>query len=135
MKVFDATDKVLGRFASKVASELRSGEEVRVVNSEEAVISGDPEDVYEDYRTKQKRGRRDRGPYFPKRSDNIMKRTVRGMLPSDKEGREQLSNLKAFIGEPDGLEGESPDVKEGGDLRNRNYVKLGDVAEHIGGEA
>lgn len=136
MKVFDASGKILGRFASRVASELRDGEEVRVVNSGEAVISGEPEEVFADYKQKYDRGRRDRGPYFPKRSDKILKRTVRGMLPSNPEGREQHSDLKTYLGVPEEFEDqvEEPDVKSGGELKNRNYVKLTEVAQHIGGE-
>lgn len=137
VKVIDAEDKIIGRLASHVASEVRNGEEVRVVNSEEAVISGDEKKVFADYKQKYDRGRRDTGPYFPKRSDKIMKRTVRGMLPKEKKsGREQHSRLKTYLGVPEEFEGdvEEVDVREGNDLKNRNYVKLGDVAQHIGGD-
>lgn len=136
-KVVNAEDKIIGRLASLVASEVRNGEEVRVVNSEEAVISGDEEKVFADYKQKYDRGRRDTGPYFPKRSDKILKRTVRGMLPKEKKsGREQHSRVKTYLGVPKEFEDqvEEVDVKEGTDLKNRNYVKLGDVAQHIGGD-
>lgn len=136
-KVINAENKILGRLASHVASEVRSGEEVRVVNSEEAVISGDEKKVFADYKQKYDRGRRDTGPYFPKRSDKILKRTVRGMLPKEKKsGREQHSRVKTYLGVPEEFEGdvEEVDVREGNDLKNRNYVKLGDVAQFIGGD-
>ena len=136
-KVINAENKILGRLASYVASEVRNGEEVRIVNSEEAVISGDEKKVFADYKQKYDRGRRDTGPYFPKRSDKILKRTVRGMLPKEKKsGREQHSRLKTYLGVPEEFEGEVQeiDVREGNDLKNRNYVKLGDVAQFIGGD-
>jgi large subunit ribosomal protein L13 len=132
MKVVNAENKILGRLASHVADELRNGEEVRVVNSEKAVISGDKEKVLEDYKQKKDRGARDRGPYFPKRPDRIFKRTVKGMLPSGPEGRDQLSNMKAYLENPLDEEVEEVDVREGDDLRNRNYVKLGEVSKFIG---
>jgi large subunit ribosomal protein L13 len=137
MKVIDAENKIIGRLASHVASEVRSGEEVRVVNSEKAVISGEKDKVLADYKQKYDRGRRDTGPYFPKRSDKIMKRTIRGMLPKEKKsGREQHSRVKAYLGVPEEFEGdvEQVDVKSGDELKNRNYVKLTEVAEHIGGD-
>ncbi len=134
MKVVNAENKILGRLASHVADELRNGEEVRIVNSEDAVISGDREKVLDDYKQKKDRGARDRGPYFPKRPDNILKRTVKGMLPGGPEGRDQLSNLKTYLGEPLDEEYEGVDVREGDELRNRNYVKLGDVSKFIGWE-
>ena len=137
MKVIDADNKIIGRLASHVASEVRNGEEVRVVNSEKAVISGKKDKILADYKQKYDRGRRDTGPYFPKRSDKIMKRTIRGMLPKEKKsGREQHSRVKTYLGVPEEFEGdvEQVDVKSGDELKNRNYVKLTEVAEHIGGD-
>ena len=45
--------------------------------------------------------------------------------------------MRAYLGVPDEFEEdlEQPDVKEGSDLKNRNYVKIGDVSEHVGWEA
>jgi large subunit ribosomal protein L13 len=136
MKVLNAEGKVLGRFASKVAKHARDGEEVRVVNSEDVVISGDKEEVFSDYKQKYERGRRDRGPYFPKRSDKILKRTIKNMLPDGPDGRETRSNVRTYLGVPDRFEGEveEVDVKEGDELQQRNYVKLTEVSAHIGGD-
>ena len=136
--VIDGSGKILGRLASKIASKVRDGEEVRVLNSEEIVISGDQDKIFADYKQKYDRGRRDTGPYFPKRSDKIFKRTIRGMLPKEKKsGREQHALVKTYLGVPREFEDEEfeeVDVKEGDELMNRNYVKLGDVAKHIGGK-
>ncbi|MFB6158887.1 MAG: 50S ribosomal protein L13 [Candidatus Nanohalobium sp.] len=135
MKVVDAEGMVLGRLASEVAQYARDGEEVRVVNSEKAVISGDEEEVKADYMQKHERGRRDRGPYFPKRADKILKRTVRNMLPDGSDGRDTRSRVRTYLGVPDQMEDEveEVDVKSGDELKHRNYVKLGEVSEHIGG--
>lgn len=132
-KIIDAENRILGRLASEIASHARDGEEVRVVNTEGVVISGDRERVLADYKRKYDRGSRDRGPYFPKRPDRILKRTVKGMLPDNAEGREALSRVRTFIGAPDEFEDvEEPDARKGDDLKNRNYVKLGEVSKHIG---
>lgn len=137
MKVVNAENKILGRLASHVAQEARNGEEVRIVNAEKAVISGDKDRILADYKQKYERGRRDTGPYFPKRSDKIMKRTIRNMLPYKKpSGRESFSRVKTYLGVPQEFEDkvEEVDVKEGNDLKDRNYVKLGEVAQFIGGD-
>ncbi|MFB6175345.1 MAG: 50S ribosomal protein L13 [Candidatus Nanohalobium sp.] len=132
-KVINAENKVLGRLASSIARSVKDGEEVRVVNSEKAVISGDEAEIKDQYKTKYDRGRKDFGPYYPKRPDKILKRTVRGMLPdSEKRGREMHSRVRTYLGVPDEFEPEEVDVKEGDELKNRNYVKLGDVSKHIG---
>lgn len=135
MKIVNAEGKVLGRLASEVAQYARDGEEVRVVNSEEAVISGDEKEVKKEYETKYERGRRDRGPYFPKRADKILKRTVRNMLPDGSDGRETRSKVRTYLGVPDQMEDEveEVDVKSGDEMKHRNYVKLGEVSDFIGG--
>jgi large subunit ribosomal protein L13 len=134
MKVVNAENKVLGRLASNIARSVKEGEEVRVVNSEKAVISGDEAEIKDEYKTKYDRGRKDFGPYYPKRPDKILKRTVRGMLPDEaKRGREMHSRVKTYLGVPNEFENvEEVDVKEGDELKNRNYVKLGEVSKHIG---
>jgi len=136
MKVIYAEGRVLGRLASEVAQVARDGEEVAVVNSREAVISGDEQKIKQDYRTKYDRGRRDTGPYYPKRADKILKRTVRNMLPfKESDGREQFKNVKTYLGVPDRFDGEveQSEAKEGDSLKHRNYVKLGEVSDFIGG--
>ncbi len=132
--VIDAEGKVLGRLASKVAETVRDGEEVIVVNSEKAVISGDSEQVKKEYKKKYDRGTRHDGPYFPKSPSRILKRTVRGMLPyKQPRGRDAFDRVKTYIGVPEEFEDrEEVDVKEGDDLKYRNYVKLGEVSEFMG---
>ena len=135
MKIVNAEGKILGRLASEIAQHARDDEEIRVVNSEGAVISGDEAEIKKEYETKYERGRRDRGPYFPKRADKILKRTVRNMLPDGSDGRDTRSNVRTYLGVPDQMEDEveEVEVKEGSELKHRNYVKLGEVSEFIGG--
>ncbi len=135
MKIVNAEGKILGRLASEIAQHARDDEEIRVVNSEGAIISGDEAEIKKEYETKYERGRRDRGPYFPKRADKILKRTVRNMLPDGSDGRDTRSNVRTYLGVPDQMEDEveEVEVKEGTELKHRNYVKLGEVSEFIGG--
>jgi len=79
--VIDANGLILGRLASIVAQRLLSGEEIDVINAERAVVSGSPVTTLSKYQTLRKKGSKEKGPYFPKRSDMILRRTVRGMLP------------------------------------------------------
>lgn len=136
MKVLNAKNKILGRAASEIAQIAKNtDEEIAVVNSEHVAISGTKEKVLDDYKTKYDRGRRDRGPYFPKRPDKIFKRTIKNMTSNNKKGREQESQIKTYLGVPEEFEDEDIEdlnVREGTDLKNRNYVKLGEVSEHIG---
>ena len=133
--IIDAENKVMGRLATTAARKAKEGEKVDIINAEKAVISGTEEEVKDHYKQKYDRGTRHDGPYYPKAPQMILKRVVRDMLPyKSSEGREQLGNVKAYIGEPYDLDDEPEElgVKEGDDLKHRNYVKLEEVSKFIG---
>ena len=156
--VYDATDKILGRLASQVAKEMisarKSGRQQRVIiiNAEDAIVSGPRTKVLSDYRAKYNLNHARKGPFFPRMPDKIIKRTVRGMLPYQKNssGRGALKDLQVMIGarirdEPDwpydpSLE-KLPDGHEWGPTENivrdipNKYVRLGEISSHLGVDA
>ncbi len=101
MTVIDANGLILGRLASIVAHRLLSGEQIDIINAEKAIVSGSPETTVSKYQTMRKKGSKERGPYYPKRSDMILRRTVRGMLPYKKAfGKAAFGRLRVYIGTP-----------------------------------
>ena len=130
--VVDARDCIVGRVASNVAELALDGQRVAVVNAEDAVITGNEEDVFGTYRKRTEVGS-DRGPYYPKRPDRIFKRAVRGMLPYKTDrGREAFENVRLYVGNHYGEDG---DVLEGTSLdrlSNIKFVTLGEIAEELG---
>jgi len=131
--VIDADGRVLGRLAVQVAERLKDGDDVHVINAEKAVVTGDREKVFQDYRDKQDRGNREHGPYYPKAPDRIVKRTVRGMMPDNTEGQEAFKRLRTYVGNPEDLEtGDEPvDIKSTDDLKGRNYVSIHEISAHM----
>ena len=134
--VVDAQDCILGRVASEVAQRALDGERVAIVNAEDAVITGDKEDIFETYRTRLQMGS-DRGPYYPKRPDTIFKRSVRGMLPYKKpRGREALDSVRVYVGNPyENDDDRESEVLEGTSLdrlSNIRFVHLHEVSEQLG---
>ncbi len=132
--VVDAEGAVLGRLASELAPRALDGEEIAVVNAEEIVVSGDPDEVVEDYR-KRDELKSDRGPIDPKRPDGIAKRTLRGMLPYKKpRGQEAMANVMFYIGVPMEYEDEETEqpVDTVEDIAKGGYVTLDEVSRSIG---
>jgi large subunit ribosomal protein L13 len=145
--VYNAEDKVLGRLASIVAKQLlqakRAGEDTRViiVNAEQAIVTGKRTSVMSDYRAKYELNHARKGPFFPRMPDQILKRTVRGMLPYQKNssGRSALKALRVEIGTPTGLSGDDlPDGCEWGDSSKierplpERFVRLGEISKELG---
>ncbi|WP_408958119.1 50S ribosomal protein L13 [Natrinema sp. 74] len=134
--VVDAQDCILGRVASEVAQRALDGDRVAIVNAEDAVITGDKEDIFETYRTRLQMGS-DSGPYYPKRPDTIFKRSVRGMLPYKKpRGREALDGVRVYVGNPyENDDDRESEVLEGTSLdrlSNIRFVHLHEVSEQLG---
>ncbi len=134
--IVDATGLVLGRLASVAAKSLLAGEEVKIVNAEKALITGSKDFIFEDYGHTRARGHKEKGPYFPRRPEMILKRTVRGMLPYKmRRGRDAFSRLRIYVGVPRELKGmplEQPDAAKMRTESNNRYIELGALSRRLG---
>ncbi|ABN69918.1 LSU ribosomal protein L13P [Staphylothermus marinus F1] len=135
----DATNQILGRLASIIAKKLLNGYRVIVVNAEKAVVSGERVRVIQGYKLIEKVTTH-YNPYKtgvrrPKSPHNILKRTVRGMLPMDKpKGRNAYKRLRVYNGVPPELgKVEFIRFKEADANRlGREYITLADIAKELG---
>jgi large subunit ribosomal protein L13 len=132
MKVVDATGAPLGRLASQLAEQLLDGEQITVINAEQAIIVGSRDEIQQRYKRKREvGGTKRKGPLFPRMPDKILKRTVRGMLPYQRaRGRQALKNLKAHIGTPDGLDAAEAETLT--ESTTSPHVTLKDLSSFLG---
>jgi large subunit ribosomal protein L13 len=137
MIFYNAEDQILGRICSVIAKDLLRGEKVFVVNSEKAVIVGNPKYTQKKYLEKIWRGDVKHGPFFPKTPDGIFRRTVRGMLPWHKpKGRNAYRNLRVFIGVPEEFKNREMRRDEKADVSKlkTKYMTLGELSLAMGGK-
>lgn len=99
MKIYiDATQAQLGRLGSFVVKAALKGDEVFVLNSEKAIISGNKEDILKEITAlRNKGGNSLKGPKIPRPAERLLKRLIRGMLPWDRQrGRDAYKRIKCF---------------------------------------
>ena len=134
MKFIDASECIMGRLASSVAKTLLEGEEVHVINAENAVISGSKEMVFGEYISKRNLNHPRKGPYYPRMPHMMLKRAVRGMIPYQKpKGREAFKRLKVDVGMPISLKKEKIETIENAKMNDSTkYIRLGDVSKNLG---
>ena len=133
--VVDASGLILGRMASIVAKRILSGESVVIVNAEKAVMSGRRLSRVKEARAFLDIGHPRKGPFHPRRPDQIVHRTVRGMLPHRlAKGQEALRRLKVFLGVPSKLkDAPAQTIKEAHVSKLKcPYITVEELAKEIG---
>ena len=134
--IIDATNLIAGRVASVAAKKSLLGEDIKIVNCEKAVISGKRGAVIADYEQKRGRATIRKGPFILRRSDKIMRRMIRGMLPHKKErGLDAYAMITCYIGVPPELSKEKLETIKSADVSKMptiNYVTLGDISKMLG---
>ena len=139
MLVIDADNRVLGRVASRAAKALLNGEEVAIVNAENAVISGDPRSTVDRYKARRavkNKANPQNSPHWPRRPDMLVNRIVRGMLPFDRpRGKIAHSRLRVYMGVPDEIKSKmNPDeIKEESEVKtHRKFIVIKDLCRELG---
>lgn len=125
--VIDATDKVLGRLATEVATILRgkhkpmytptidTGDYVIIINAEKIRLTGNKMQTKEYvYHTGYSGGQR-RVTYdklMEKHPTKAVELAVKGMIPHNRLGRQMYKKLKVYAGPDHGHEAQQPEVYE-----------------------
>lgn len=136
--IIDATDLILGRMAAKAAKLALLGERIDIINCEKVAVTGNRRSTIEKYKEKRSFGHNPfKGPYFPKAPDQIVKRTIRGMLPYKQEkGMKAFKRVKCYLGVPKEFENEKTvaTIKEANisKLTNLKYIYLAEISKELG---
>lgn len=100
-QLYDATNKILGRFCSIIAKKALLGEYIVIINAKDAIISGRKEDIHEKYLAKLEISTATnprRGPFHERRPDTFMRRVIKQMLPRKKlRGKEAIKRVHLYI--------------------------------------
>ncbi|MFZ0740441.1 MAG: 50S ribosomal protein L13 [Nitrososphaeraceae archaeon] len=136
--IVDATDCIAGRMCSRVSKLLLKGNRVTVVNSENAMLSGDRYmtiNLYKEYLEISSVTNPIHGPFHPRRPDTILTRMVRGMIPkTNTSGIEAFKRLRVYIGVPEELKNKKAESIQDAKITRSpsKYISVGDVAKEIG---
>ncbi|MCK4311070.1 MAG: 50S ribosomal protein L13 [Methanomicrobia archaeon] len=137
--IIDGENLILGRTASIVAKKLLNGESIIIINAEKMVITGNEKDIFE--RFKHRLELKDlanpkRGPKYPKSSERIVKRSVRGMIPYKKpKGRKALKKLRIYVGTPEDLKDHEVTKLKDAELnkeKSLKYITIKKLSKYLG---
>jgi large subunit ribosomal protein L13 len=131
--IIDAEGAVLGRLSTAVAKRLLKGEEIAVVNSEKAIVTGKKVMIKAHYKHEREVGTYRKGPFYPRMPDRILKRTIRGMIPyQEPHGRTAFKRLRCYIGVPQEMVGKPFEKIPAAEKHPVGYMTLQEIAQFLG---
>ena len=123
--VFDASDKILGRFATKIADKLRGkdkptftphvdgGDFVIVINADKLKVTGNKAEQKKYFKHSLYPGGLKEKSYkevLESTPERIIENAVKGMLPKNKLGKSIIKKLKVYSGAEHPHESQNPSV-------------------------
>jgi len=131
--IIDAAGLTLGRLGTNVAKRLLDGEEITIINSEKAIISGKKSSIKERYAQKREVGTYRKGPFYPRLPDQIVKRTIRGMIPYQKpHGRAAFKRLKCYAGVPDEIKAKDAEKIKEAEKKPISFMTVEELSRYLG---
>lgn len=130
MKIINGENAVLGRLASYVAKESLKGEEIIILNCRNIIITGNRKNIVGGFQRKKGRvGSAQKGPKYSLSIINIVRRTIRGMLPEHRwgRGREAYKRIKCYTGVPKEFE-EKKKINFGGE-KSGKFISIKEVGK------
>ena len=133
--IIDATDLRLGRMATVVAKNALLGETIDIVNCENAVLTGNRDNILGEYKNRLKRITY-KGPIVHRMPDRFVKKAIRGMLPYKQyKGDKAFKRIKCYMGVPDQFKDKKFETIKEANIANvpsLRYVYVKEICKEIG---
>jgi len=134
--IINAENLILGRMATVAAKKALIGEEIKIVNCEKAVMTGNKKTIFAKYKAKREKGQVYHGPYILRNPGRFVKRTIRGMLPYKKsKGRKAFERIECYGGIPEEIKDKKMETIEKANISNvpsLRYVTVKDICKSMG---
>jgi large subunit ribosomal protein L13 len=136
--IVDAKGLIAGRLSTKIAKLLIQGEQVTILNAEDAIIVGNKDSIMEKFKTRVDANVKSNPHYGPKYSripDRILRRMIKGMLPRNGRTKEKLvKRLTVYNSTPKELAKEKAEIFEEFKCNERHkYITIKEIALLLGG--
>lgn len=135
--IIDANNLILGRMATVAAKKALLGEEVEIVNCENAVIIGEKAQIVAKFQREKSKSIQ-KGPYMPRKPDRFVRRVIKRMLPfKNARGREAFGRINCHIGIPEELKDKKIETIKEADVSRAptmKYINVEKICKLMGGK-
>jgi large subunit ribosomal protein L13 len=139
MEVYiNAENLIVGRMASYAAKKALLGNNIKILNCEKAVITGNRKDILGKYTQRRQMGNPSNGPFISRMPDRFVRRAIRGMLPYKKaRGKEALQRIMCYIGVPGEFKEKKMITLPSADIsktRSLRFLNVKEICSNMGGK-
>ena len=136
MIVIDGKDLIVGRVATFVAKQALLGETVKIINCEHMYFTGGKEFLIAETHRRRVQGTWEKGPFYFRRPDRLVRRVVRGMIPyKTARGSAAYKRVLCYIGMPEAYKTEKHIVIDKAHIKkvpNLRYTSVGELSKMMG---
>lgn len=135
LTIVNADGLIVGRMATYIAKRLLKGEEIIIVNAEKAILSGKKSSKLSDAKEFLGVGAPERGPFHYRRPDRLVRKSVKGMLPTKQpKGKQAYKRLKVFMGVPKDFKDQKMETFTDAQAKKLTcpYLTVGEFAKELG---
>ncbi len=130
----DGNNAIYGKISGYAAKRLLEGNDIIIVNSNKVIITGSHDFILAKFRERRDIGSVRKGPFYPRTSDQILRRSIGDMLPKKKSrGKSALGRCRVHTGIPKDLKDvKFITVEKAMNNKVTGFVTLAEIAEHLG---
>ncbi len=132
--VINADNAIAGKVATLAAKSALNGVQVKVINSEKAIITGDKNYVvtrYSNKREQKNHGNPDESFKLSRRPDLFLKKIIKGMLPKhNRRGSDAEQRIICYYANPENLKAET--FKYTGDKVKGKFTSIESICKSLG---
>lgn len=136
MKVIDGNNLIYGRLSTQIAKMLLNGEEIVIVNADKVAVTGSREFLIGRFKERREIGSIRKGPYYPRTSNQILRRSIGDMLPKKRaKGSDALKRCRVFSGVPtEYKDSKLETIEEAKNEKVARFLTLNEIAKSLGGK-
>ncbi|MBS3127631.1 50S ribosomal protein L13 [Candidatus Woesearchaeota archaeon] len=137
-RIIDAKEALVGRLATVVAKAALLGDTIKIINCEQAVVSGTKQHILQRAVQYYQRGIHTKGPFVSRLPDRYVRRIIRGMLPHKQpKGIAAYRRIMCYMGIPEDLKTKTiENISEAhvSKLRGTGYLTIQEICTSLGGK-
>lgn len=134
-RYIDGSNLIAGRLATYAAKQALLGDNIKIVNAQKVILTGKKEIILKKFQHRRSLGKPQKGPFFHRNPDRLLRRMIRGMVPyHQSKGKSAYQRVMCYVGVPDFFKDkkfETLSLAQLSKTKSVRYISLGELSKLI----